>query len=316
MAENALYPISYDLTNDQMLGKLPIRGEKKLIPIQSVDENDKPLSTYSGETLVKPTFTDYITIRLLNRVEMGGEPFVFRFLINPKTISVAHQTLDSRAMTRSGWQMGVWGEDTIDLNISGSTAGQYQDGGLTDGLEEFTISYRNTMELMNLFENNGYTFEGSDTNKGYDVPDFTRRRIKSQQDVELRVGNFIWRGMFTSMNFESTADTPYYNKFSLGFLAWKEDYTNNSPWRSPKPNAVYRGHSKDIFDIKQAAEKAKAEREAAQKELIEATARENAAAVQETATNHVTSGWGGNGYEPPGGPISMFPAGLISGVGW
>lgn len=248
--ETILFPPTYDLTSDQMLGKLPIRGEKRLIPVvlpQKVTDRDTA-NTYDAESAARKTLTDYITIRIANCAELNGENFVYRFLINPKSVSVAHQTLDAHSMARGGWQLGVWGEDTIDLHITGSTAGQYYASGLSDELEEFTVSYRNSMELMNIFENNGYTFEGGLSNKGWGASDSARKRIKYHQDVELRVGNFIWKGMFTSMNFNTAADTPYLNTFDLGFLAWKEEYTVNSPWRSPNPYNVYRGHSQELLD--------------------------------------------------------------------
>lgn len=233
-------PTNDQLSVNQRLGILPIRGEKRLVPIESGLQGN-----LENLTARKSPLTDYITVRIK---QANSQVFTYRFLIDPKTISVAHQTFDSHSMTRSGWQFGVWGEDTIDLHISGSTAGQYLSQGLTDAMEEWTLSYRNVLELMNVFENNGYTFEGSDLTSGDPrAADFARKKIKWQQDVEIRVGNFIWNGMFTTMSLSQTADIPYYNKFSLGFLAWKERYTSNSPWRSPIANGVYRGHSAELL---------------------------------------------------------------------
>lgn len=256
-----LFPTDFDLTTDQRVGMLPIRGEKRIIPVE-LDLSNSEDSSISALSYVKKTLTDYVTIRLLNR---KSENYTYRFLVNPKTISVAHQTLDSHSMTRAGWQFGVWGEDTIDLHISGTTAGQYHFNGTTDRYEEYSISYRNIMELMNLFENNGYTFEGDELNaSNVFAADFTRRRIKYHQDVELKVGNFIWRGMFTTMSLASTADTPFYNKFELGFLAWKEDYKKESPWRSPIINNVYRGHAKEVQDMLEMKAKQEADNLAAE----------------------------------------------------
>jgi hypothetical protein len=233
-------PTNAQLSTNQKLGILPIRGEKRLIPINSGLQGN-----LESLTSRKSPLTEYITVRIK---QPNNQVFTYRFLIDPKTISVAHQTLDSHAMTRAGWQFGVWGEDTIDLHISGSTAGQYLSQGLTDAMEEWSLSYRNVVELMNVFENNGYSFEGSDLTSGDPrAADFSRKKIKWQQDVEIRVGNFIWNGMFTTMTLSQTADTPYYNKFTLGFLAWKERYTNSSPWRSPLPNGVYRGHAAELL---------------------------------------------------------------------
>jgi len=238
---NPLLPLGTNFSTSQELGILPIRGEKRLIPIQ-LDWSDSSVSVSNA----LPPLLDFMTIRI---PQLDGSIFVYRFLINPKTISVAHQTLDSHSMTRSGWQFGVWGEDTIDLHISGTTGGQYVTTGLSDSLQEYTLSYRNGLELMNVFENNGYYFEGSAVTQGDPLAaDYARKRIKCHQDVEIRVGNFIWKGMFTTMSFNSSAENPYLVKFDLGFLAWKEDYSNTSPWRSPIPNNVYRGHSQEVVE--------------------------------------------------------------------
>ena len=258
MSDDLLYP-KYDITSEQIVGQLPIRGEKRLIVIQGnqVTQDSTLVSSsnmYEALSFAKKTLTDYVTIRLPGRfktsnplgydVATNGD-FIYRFLVNPKTISIAHQTADSHSMTRGGWQFGVWGEDTIDLNIVGVTAGQYFDPGLTDRWSEYSISYRNLMELLNIFENNGYYFEGEPAIPSVYDGDFSRKRIKMHQDVELRVGNFIWKGMFTNMTIEMLADTPFLVKFSLGFLAWRETYVESSPWISPKGNK-YRGHSQEV----------------------------------------------------------------------
>ena len=234
--ENILNPV-YDITSKQKVGILPTRGEKRLmstnigeIDFQAIPEaisaglTNPSVFEYEALSYARKTLTDYVTIRLPNRFEGTDNPtFVYRFLINPKSVSVSHQTSDAHSMTRSGWQFGVWGEDTIDINITGVTCGQYVQTGLTDRWDEYSISYRNLMELVNLFENNGYYFEGESSTPSVFDANYTRKRIKMHQDVEMRVGNFIWKGMFTNMTVEDTADTPFLIKFSLGFLAWKEE---------------------------------------------------------------------------------------------
>ena len=339
--EDQVYPI-YDITSEQRVGLLPIRGEKRLVTVTPTPNNlpptaspqNTPSSQYEYEALsfVKKTLTDYVTIRLpgrlhsnpatpsaiSNRTESsvwsseltsdqtasgslrieGTSPtavpplpngsnltgpgpfdqttltsvnsipsprsspapppdiivegsldstnFIYRFLANPKSISIAHQTADTHSMTRAGWQFGVWGEDTIDLSITGVTAGQYFNTGLTDRWREYSVSYRNLLELVNIFENNGYYFEGEPLVPSVYDADFTRKRIKMHQDVELRVGNFIWKGMFTNMTIDESADTPFLIKFTLGFIAWKESYSSASPWISPKDSNKYRGHAQEI----------------------------------------------------------------------
>lgn len=262
MAENSLFISNeYDATSETKLGVLPTRGEKRLIPVE-LDwdlSNSGKLSSeltpgekrvaYEATTLARRTLTDYMTIKIPGRKGTSGEPYVFRFLINPKSLSIAKQTHDSQTMTRSGWQMGVWGEDTTDLHFSGTTAGQYfSEVGLTDRYEEYSLSYRNLLELVNLFENNGYYFEGEEVNSTVFAADFTRKRIKMHEDIVVQVGNFIWNGMFTNFTMDFTADTPYFNRFEFGFIAWKERYSSSSPWISPIRNKVYRGHSHELLE--------------------------------------------------------------------
>ena len=104
---------------------------------------------------------------------------------------------------------------------------------------------------MNVFENNGYFFEGErgTENATYTAPDWTRKRIKCHGDVQLIVGNFMWHGMFTEMSLTSSADTPYFNVFDLGFLAWKERFIGDTPWLSSLRNDVVRGH--DILKVEE-----------------------------------------------------------------
>ena len=173
--------------------------------------------------------------------------YTYRFLINPHTLTINHQTLDSLSMTRSGWQFGIWGEDTIELHMTGMTAGDYFQNGLTDQWEEYSLSYRNLFELVNVVTNNGYWFEGEKFNPGWNAPDYSRKRIKSHGDVQISVGSFIWSGMFTNMTITQSADNPFYNTFDIGFIAWKERFVQGSPWITSKKNNVYRGHSQEVL---------------------------------------------------------------------
>ena len=260
-----------DISWMQKIGDLPIRGEKRLVPVNTTlssprnsviqgnavgSESEEGVPGFEAIVNAKKTLTDYVLVRIPNRsTRFFKDPFyTFRFLINPKSVSISRQTMDATSMARGGYMFGIWGEDTLDIHLNGQTAGQYFESGLTDRWEMYSQSYRNLMELVNVFENNGYHFEGESASKNlvYAAPDYTRKRIKCHGDVQLMVGSFLWSGMFTEMTVTHTADTPYFNTFDLGFLAWKERYVNDSPWLNSIENNVVRGH--DIMVVKKPVE--------------------------------------------------------------
>lgn len=195
-------------------------------------------------------FTQYMGVRLQGRGERG-EDLTYTFLVNPDTLSASRQTLDGEALTRSGLQTGIWG-DTLDITISGVTAGQYFAGTLVDGHSEYSLSERNFQNLVSIYENNGSWFEGEGQ------ADITRKQLSAHGDVTLFFGNFIWSGCFTELTIDDTADTPYYSKFSIGFMAWRERFRSDSPWRNSVRVDDYYGHAYEIYSRKNAAKKATA----------------------------------------------------------
>lgn len=196
----------------------------------------------------KRTLSDYMSIRMPGR-GTDGDTLVFNWLINPSSIQVGYQTIDSRAMVRSGWTFGLWGDDCVEINMSGQSAGYYFCNGLTGVMKEFTLSHRNLLMLQNVFENNGYFFEGEEMGTiGNLNASYTRKRIKYHEDVQLIYNNFIWYGCFQHMSIESSADIPFRDTFSLTFLAWKERFRDSSPYRNSIQNNMQRGHVRNIWN--------------------------------------------------------------------
>jgi hypothetical protein len=265
--------------------QLPVRGEKRIIssPVSPQDVNDQFEDQYERSGQVPPNllgypnsqgrqqlveqddfnvtaamspYVDYIIVRLYNRGLDGngqpsGSPAVYRFLINPSQVVVNRTTLDGQAFARSGWQIGVWGEDSLSISLTGKTAGQYFAFGLTDRYQPFTESYRNLEQLQVVFENNGYWFEGEQQAEGplaaggsgfSEGANFVRRIIKMHADVELIVGNFMWYGMFESLTISQNADTPFLMDFQIQFIAWKERFRKQAPYKDTIHNDVKRGH--------------------------------------------------------------------------
>lgn len=249
--------------------QLPIRGEKRVVPsfvdiqggmggnaqIQSkllTNPNQVNFEDFVTSAALTP-FVDFIFIRIPHRgftsqgkLDTNGSA-TFRFLINPATVQINRTTVDQQTLTRGGWQFGVWGEDVLSISLQGTTAGQYFAYGLTDQFHQFTESYRNLQQLLMVFENNGYFFEGEAAGQGPLAADFTRRRIKMHQDVELTVGNYIWSGMFDTMTITKSADHPFNYSFTLQFVAWKERFRSGSPYYQTVLNDSQLGHSYDSY---------------------------------------------------------------------
>jgi hypothetical protein len=181
-------------------------------------------------------------VRLQGRGEGGADAF-YAFLINPKTLAVDRQIVDIQSMARGGWQLGIWGDDIINISMSGQTAGQYFAAGVSTRFQEYTASYQNFLALLALFGNNGYWFEGEGEGEGPLAPDVTRNRVQMHADVILVVGNFIWYGLFQDLTFSEDASTPHTIQFNLSFMAWKERFSKTSPWRNSIRTDTYRGHS-------------------------------------------------------------------------
>ena len=252
-----------DVSDTQITSKpvsLPIRGEKRFIPTKvdvselDLEFNDVKSSdfyTYANtEAKRLQNGVDYIKIKIPHRGFTPGsllpdptQAVEYRFLVNPSTLTVNRQTVDSQSFTRGGWQFGVWGEDPFMVQMQGTSAGAYFSNGLTDEFSYYAVSYRNTMQLQQVFENNGYFFEGEEYNEGPLAADYLRRRIRMHQDVELWAGNFIWFGMFDSFTLSQDAERPFLLNFTLSFFVWKEKYRSTSPYWGSIENNVQRGHS-------------------------------------------------------------------------
>jgi len=220
---------------------LPMRSEKVAVvqKIRRDEENELTARTVP--------FTEYISLRIPGRggstpgVFDAGSSAVYSFLIAPSDIQVSRQILDEQSFSRSGWQIGVWGEDFISITLNGKTPGKYYENGLTDQLTPFTVSYRNLLALEVFVENNGYWFEGEEQQSNL-IGSQSSKRIKMHSDVELTKGEFIWSGMFESFEITEDADSPYLADFSLVFIAWKESFRDSSPYPNSLPGGTQRGH--------------------------------------------------------------------------
>jgi len=268
-ASNDISDVQMTTPNNAELSpvQLPMRAEKRIVPsfvdtstIQDeIDQGSQAGGLSSGDTPVTndsfnilaslEPLVDYIEVRIPHRggAQNADTAAVFNFLINPKTVKIDRNMVDSQSLTRGGWQFGVWGEDLFVINLSGSTPGQYFVNGITDRFQEYSKSYRNLAQLMMVYENNGYWYEGEQLGEGPLAADFTRRIIKMHQDVEVSCQNFIWYGMFDSLTVSQDAEKPFLANFTLTMFVWKERFRPSSPYPNTILNNVQRGHSYTAF---------------------------------------------------------------------
>lgn len=228
---------------------LPMRSEKRvratlLEPSDLIDGGS--INDYKLIASRTPQY-DHVRIRIAGR---GGDtPGVFdpnssvdySFLIAPSDVQVGRQILDEQSFTRSGWQVGLWGEDFINITLAGKTPGRYWKHGTTDTFTPLSMSYRNLLALEILVENNGYWFEGEQAQNALSIMP-SSRQIKMHSDVELTVGEFIWSGMFETMEVSEDAETPFLADFNLSFIAWKETYRAQTPYPNSIGGEIQRGH--------------------------------------------------------------------------
>ena len=233
---------SNPVPQEQEFQILPTRADKVIARRDLDAPSDDGSNTQCARTL-----SDYMLIRLPGRGK-DGDTMVFKWTINPSSIQVNYQSIDSRAMVRSGWVFGLWGDDCVEISMSGQSAGYYYSNGLTDTLKEFSLSYRNLLMLQNIVENNGFWFEGEDScGTGPLAASSARKRIKYHEDVQLVYNNFIWYGMFQSISIESDAGVPFFDRFSLSFVAWKERFRKSSPYLDSIHNNLQRGHVRNAW---------------------------------------------------------------------
>jgi hypothetical protein len=240
--QNNVSSVSIPSLNNGGALYLPIRTEKVIRP--QINSNTDVNSDFSILASKLAAINDYIHVRLPGRGGttpgiFNGNPATYYFLINPSEVQVQQQTVDAQTYTRSGWQIGVWGPDFVQISMRGKTPGKYFSFGTTDYYSQFSESYRNLLALEMVFENNGYWFEGEQIMPNIGT---TTKRIKMHQDVELMVGEFVWQGMFESMDVTEDADTPFLADFSLTFIAWEERYRNSTPYNNALNGQVETGH--------------------------------------------------------------------------
>jgi len=136
--------------------------------------------------------------------------------INPNTWQRTSNKALFKSYIRNGIKTERWGEELEQISASGTIAACYtQETGLTRYYRGQTPSFRNLMELVQIYRNNGCIYANSyDGNTG--APS-TSRRIVDVGYVEILYGFELFRGTFDSFTIVEDASKPFTLAYSFIF---------------------------------------------------------------------------------------------------
>lgn len=173
----------------------------------------------------------------------------FSFMINPTTLRIALKKIINQYRVRSGWIFEHVSDDLPTLSLSGTTAsfryhnivnsnrGGYTDTLITDAFSLVgdevvldgqgrinSLGYRNLINLIDLYRNNGRIFYEEDAFQGDLAQNRTdqifsfAQRIQSAYPVRIVYDpEEMYDGYFTSMSVTESEETPYRMDFELNF---------------------------------------------------------------------------------------------------
>jgi len=167
---------------------------------------------------------------------LDGRNTVMSLLVGPKQVGIARSQVISNSVSRTGFIVNPTGPGEFDVSVSGTTAGFYEQGGLTTR-ETKTVAYSNLLLLYNFFLNNGYILDDETSAKQsddpnmpiksvYSPPDFSDdspvRRINSMSYVAIEWQKWVWWGYFKSFKISDIADAPYTLNYDFTFRVCHE----------------------------------------------------------------------------------------------
>lgn len=161
------------------------------------------------ETMVKPGYGIY---------EYTNDIFEYaiHFHIPPSSISWQYQHALNRTQTRGGWNIERSRENLVNISIQGSSGIFYHSKeGLTRLYARSTYAYRELMELVQVYRNNGMSL------------DPTSGVIYTIGAVVLSYDNMLYTGSFDNFELKESEENPYRFEYSLSFVSRGEH--NNTP---------------------------------------------------------------------------------------
>jgi hypothetical protein len=137
--------------------------------------------------------------------------------INPSSWNRSISKVQQNQWTRKGVKTERWGDDLEQIQAKGEIGGFYT---LQTGLTRFhrwqTPTYRNLMELVQIYKNNGCTYGKTYSNN----PDFvapSQNRILDIGYVEILYGYEVFIGNFESFEISESDDRPFSLSYSFTF---------------------------------------------------------------------------------------------------
>ena len=136
--------------------------------------------------------------------------------INPKTWTRSTTKKNTNTFTRGGYKSERWGEELEQIDASGEIGAFYtQQTGLTRINRSQTPSYRNFLQLIQMFKNNGCYY--SNTYDGANLGATKSARIVNVGYIEVLYGHEYFRGTFDSLSVKESADSPFSLSYSFTF---------------------------------------------------------------------------------------------------
>lgn len=136
--------------------------------------------------------------------------------INPTTWQRTSAKVLNRNYIRNGVKTERWGEELEQITAEGTIAACYtQETGLTRYYRSQTPSFRNLMELVQVYRNNGCIYANS--YQGNTGAPSTNKRIVDVGYIEILYAFELFRGTFDSFTITEDASKPFTLAYSFVF---------------------------------------------------------------------------------------------------
>jgi hypothetical protein len=197
------------ITNDEYFSQLPVAD------IWNSTLRAKSLNGLLGSK--KPLLPMVFQIQLPPSATNNNPVPDLTLFVNPSSWARSVNKVQQNIWTRNGIKTERWGDDLEQISASGSLGGFYTiQTGLTRLQRWQTPTYRNLMELVQIYKNNGCTYGKTYTErKDFVAP--SRNRILDVGQVAISYGYDVFIGNFESFEITEDENSPFTIKYSFVF---------------------------------------------------------------------------------------------------